>query len=340
MATTHRAPRPAALLMGLLVGLAAAAQAGPAAATEFGVYRGPGCDGRARIPEFERFVGRRVERTVDALAQDTWPSLESSVDWIIGCWKDSGIKLTLSVPMLTRDGTSGFAEGAAGSRDATFARVGRSLVANGQPDAIVRIGWEFNGDWMPWAAEKDPDGFVAYFRRIVQVMRETPGQRFRFEWCPNHRRHRVDPDRAYPGDDVVDVIGMDIYDEVWNAEAADPVRRWAWYVEQPYGLRWHRDFARAHGKPTAYSEWGTGTKPDGHGAGDSPVFIAGMADWIAESGPLYQSYWDNPSPEFNTQLSNGQFPKSAAVFVARFGESAERGSPPAAPALRPGSPRP
>lgn len=310
----------------LLAGLALALLGGQAGATEFGVYRGPGCDGKKRIPEFERFVGRRVERTVDALAQDTWPSLESSIDWIVGCWKDSGIKLTLSVPMLTRDGTGSLAEGAAGLHDDTFRRIGRSLVANDHADAIVRIGWEFNGDWMPWAAAKDPAGFVAYFQRIVTVMRETPGQRFRFEWCPNHRRHQIDPDQVYPGDAFVDVIGMDIYDEVWNAASADPVARWDWYMEQPFGLRWHRDFARAHGKPTAYSEWGTGTRPDGHGAGDSPVFIAGMADWIAESRPLYQSYWDNPSAEFNTLLSTGQFPRSAAIFVSRFGGSSEGGT--------------
>lgn len=309
----------------VLAGLALSLLASPGEATEFGVYRGPGCDGRARIADFERFVGRRVERTVDALSQETWPALESSIDWIVGCWKAPGIKLTLSVPMLTRDGTGSLGEGAAGAKDETFRHVGRALVANGQADAIVRIGWEFNGDWMPWAAARDPDAYVAYFRRIVTVMRETEGQHFRFEWCPNHRRHQIDPSRVYPGDDVVDVIGMDIYDEVWNAEAADPVRRWAWYLEQPFGLRWHRDFARAHGKPTAYSEWGTGTKPDGHGAGDSPVFIAGMADWIAETKPLYQSYWDNPSPEFDTLISTGQFPRSAAVFIARFG----KGAPPA-----------
>jgi len=38
-------------------------------ATEFGAYIGAGCDGAKRIGDFEQFVGRKVERTVDALNQ-------------------------------------------------------------------------------------------------------------------------------------------------------------------------------------------------------------------------------------------------------------------------------
>lgn len=292
-----------------------------AGATELGVYRGPGCAGKARMASFETFLGRKVERTVDALAQTTWPEIDSSIDYLIGCWKGSGLKLTLSVPMMPRQNGGGFGEGVAGKHDATFRHVATSLVAAGFADAVVRIGWEFNGDWMPWAAGPDPKGYVADFRHIVQVMRDVPGQRFKIEWCPNIGRHNSDPLAAYPGDDVVDVIGMDVYDEYWTQDLADPSVRWQTFMEEPYGLRWHKAFAVAHHKPTAYSEWGTGTRPDGRGAGDDPVFIAGMADWFAASRPFYQSYWDNPSPEYNTLISSGQFPESARMFVARFGKA-------------------
>jgi hypothetical protein len=291
---------------------------GHADAVEFGVYRGPGCDGRAKIPEFERFAGRKVQRTVDALSQKTWKSFDESIDWVVGCWKNSGLKLTLSVPMLPEADGGTLADGASGKHDDIFRHVARALIDNGYSDATIRIGWEFNGDWMPWAAAKDPDAYIAYFRRIVSIMRAAPGARFQFEWCPNHERHQIDPPRVYPGDDVVDLIGMDVYDEVWGPDQADAANRWVWYVDQPFGLRWHKSFARLHGKPIAYSEWGTGVRPDGHGAGDDPIFIQGMADWFAETEPLYQSYWDNSSPEFNTMLSNGQFKQAAEAFVARF----------------------
>ncbi|MEH2476577.1 hypothetical protein V1281_002253 [Nitrobacteraceae bacterium AZCC 2161] len=297
-------------------------------ASEFAAYVGPGCDGVKRIPDFQKFAGRKLERTVDALNQMSWPELETSIDWVIGCWDNVKINLTLSVPMLTRDASATLAEGAAGKYDATFQRIAETLVAHGRPDATVRIGWEFNGHWQPWAASKDPASFVAYFRRIVDVMRQAPGQRFQFEWCPNHGRQQMDPTLAYPGDDVVDIIGMDVYDEYWTPLESNALVRWTAFLYQPFGLKWHRAFAAEHKKPMAYSEWGAGINPHGSGGGDNPVFIRGMAEWIAANNPLYQSYWDNPSPEFNTMLSNGQFPLAAAEYVTRFG-TAEVGKPPA-----------
>ena len=301
----------AAMLLG-----AACSSAG---AAEFGVYRGPGCDGRARVPAFESFAGRRVERIVDALSQENWSGLESSIDWITGCWRNSGVKLTLSVPMMPKGDGGTLADGLKGGHDETFRHVARSLVAAGYPDATVRIGWEFNGDWWPWAAHKDPDSFIALYRRIVALMRGVEGSRFQFEWCPNHGRHAIDPTRVYPGDDVVDVIGMDVYNEYWSELLANSSLRWRWYLNQPFGLRWHRSFAQEHGKALAYSEWGTGTRPDGHGGGDDPIFVNGMADWFAEARPLYQSYWDHNSAEFSTQLSSGPLTQSAAAFAGRFG---------------------
>ncbi len=317
------------LARALLAACLPVASVAGAHATELGVYRGPGCEGKARMASFETFLGRKVDRTVDALAQTDWAGLDSSIDWLVGCWKDSGLKLTLSVPMMPRQNGGGFADGIAGKHDASFRHAATALVADGFPDAVVRLGWEFNGDWMPWASGPDPQGFVADFRHIVAVMRAVPGQHFRFEWTPNVGRHNADPEAAYPGDDVVDVVGMDVYDEYWTPDLADPQVRWQTFLDEPYGLHWHKAFALRHGKPIAYSEWGTGTRPDGHGAGDDPTFISGMADWFAASRPLYQSYWDNPSPEYNTLISTGQFPLSAKVFVARFGEGAPQAKAPA-----------
>ena len=123
-------------------------------------------------------------------------------------------------------------------------------------------------------------------------------------------------------DDVVDVIGMDVYAEEWNDVNADPVQRFRSYVEQPFGLKWHRDFARERGKPISYPEWGVGDKPGGHGVGDDPVFIAGMADWFEEAKPLYQSYWDVRASDYNARMSDFQFPAAAEMFQRRFGAAA------------------
>jgi len=293
--------------------------AGAAQATEIGAYRGPGCDGREKMHVFEVFVGRKVERTVDALNQESWAEMKSSIPWITKCWRGSDIELTLSVPMLPKDGEGTLAEGAAGAYDAIFIMTARALIQNGHADAVIRIGWEFNGDWMPWTAMHDPGSYKAYFRRIVGIMRDAPGQKFKFEWCPNHGRKAMDPTHAWPGDDVVDIIGMDVYAETWGVENKSPQERFQYYLDQPFGLKWHRDFARQHGKPISYPEWGAGTRPDGHGVGDDPVFIEGMADWFKEAEPLYQSYWDVQAWDYNAQMSNEQFPEASAMFKRRFG---------------------
>lgn len=313
---------PARAALSLLVGCwALAGTLDDASATEFGVYRGPGCKGRDRIASFEAFAGRKVERTVDALNWfGTWSDLTSSIPWVISCWKGSGRALTLSVPMLPMKDGGTLADGVAGKHDKVFTDAALHLIANDYHDAVIRIGWEFNGNWMPWRADKDPENYVKYFQRIVILMRSVPGQRFKFEWTPNHGRHAIEPAKAYPGDAHVDIVGMDVYDEIWTDNMRDPAKRWAYYRDQPFGLAWHRDFARAHGKPLAYSEWGVGQRPDGHGSGDNPYFVQQMAAWIAAVKPLYQNYWDDPSPTYDAELSEGgRYPQSSAMFRKVFG---------------------
>jgi hypothetical protein len=290
---------------------------------EIAVYQGPGCDGVARLPTFEHFIGRKVDRVVDFLDLRSWKVLRESAAWTFGCWKSEPAGLTISVPMLPKDGVSSLRAGAEGAYDDVFRDVARLAIESGRSDAIMRIGWEFNGEWFPWTSQQDPTAFVAYWRRIVTVMRSAAGQRFRFEWCFALAERLGDPAVAYPGDEFVDVISADVYNQSWKPGLADPARRWAAMVEGPFGLRWHRDFALAHHKRVAFPEWGTGTRPDGHGWGDDPVFINGMADWIEAVTPLYQAYWDYPAPDFDAQLSDGRQPKSASAFIARFGGKAD-----------------
>ena len=148
--------------------LVALLSASTAQATEIGAYRGPGCDGREAMAVFEDFLGRKVERTVDALNQENWAEMKSSIPWIAKCWRGSGIELTLSVPMLPEDGSGTLAEGASGAYDAIFVTTARALIENDLADSVIRIGWEFNGDWMPWTAMHDPESYKLDLRRIVE----------------------------------------------------------------------------------------------------------------------------------------------------------------------------
>ena len=61
--------------------------------------------------------------------------------------------------------------GANGQYDTYFKQIAQGLKDNGLPNAIIRLGWEFNGSFYPWAAGGKEAEFAAYWRRIVDTMR-------------------------------------------------------------------------------------------------------------------------------------------------------------------------
>jgi hypothetical protein len=281
-----------------------------------GIYGGAGCDGVKAFNTFSTWLGRRPPRALDFMS---WASLRENSPWSMNCWKAAGVKdMTYSLPMLPEDGSATLAQGAAGEFDELFRTFATSLVERGYPRAVIRIGWEFNGEWYAWAASKDPQSWIAYWRRIVGVMRSVPGAQFKFDWCPGNGWTTFLAQDAYPGDDVVDIIGMDVYNQTWNPNATTPELRWNDQVNGRHGLKWHAEFAAAHGKPISFPEWGTGTRQDGHGSGDDPLFIEQMAEWIASHNVAYHNYWDYAHPHFNGKLSNGAQPLSGAAFRKKF----------------------
>ncbi|MES2462592.1 MAG: glycosyl hydrolase, partial [Armatimonadota bacterium] len=173
----------------------------------------------------------------------------------------------------------------------------------------VRTGWEFNGDWMAWSAQKDPVAFAEAFRQFVNSFRAV-SPRFRFEWNVNIGGTTLNPEMAYPGDRHVDLIGMDFYWQLkWDP--ADPLRAWENAVTRPYGLRWHQAFAKSHGKPTTYSEWGIS-------ADNATPYLTAARDWFAAHPVVFHTYWDS-NADYPGRLSDGQYPQSGASFRSLFG---------------------
>lgn len=83
---------------------------------------------------------------------------------------------------------------------------------------IIRFMHEFEGNWYPWsltANNQDPDLYVAAFRRVVDRFRARGATKVKWMWCLNsdyfpYRFYNwVVP--AYPGDNYVDIVASDIY---------------------------------------------------------------------------------------------------------------------------------
>jgi len=112
---------------------------------------------------------------------------------------------------------------------------------------LVRFAHEMNGDWYPWSVRKDPRqtpaDYVAAWRHVHELFRAQAADNLQLVWSPNFEPTR-DLRRLYPGDDVVDWVGLDMYNRPeWPRPPAvmmDPVCR----------------FAEHHGKPVILTEVG------------------------------------------------------------------------------------
>lgn len=287
-----------------------------AQAAELGVYQGNGCDGVKKLETFAAWFGRKPDFVLDFFAMDTWDSMYSDAQWALGCWAKQGIKGVWSVPMLV--GGTTLAKGAAGEYDAQFIKLAQLLVSKGYGNSTIRLGWEFNGGWYVWAAKSDPTNWVKYWQRIVTTMRSVSGANFKFDWCSAQGTQQIAPDKLYPGDAYVDYIGRDTYNQTWTTNIVTPEQRWNEQVTMAYGLNWLKDFAKQHNKPITMAEWGTGTRPDGHGGGDDGYFVTKMAQWMKDNNVAYHSYWDYPASDYNAKLSDGHQPNAGAAFLAAY----------------------
>ena len=118
-------------------------------------------------------------------------------------------------------------------------------------------------------------------------MRSVSGAGFSFDWTANPGTS-LSFASFYPGDDVVDIVGLDIFDMKWQDTTSSPEQRWSFLLNQFNGLIAHRDFAAQHGKPLSFPEWGLYAKGDVQGGGgDNPYYIDRMADWFANNNVAY-----------------------------------------------------
>jgi hypothetical protein len=303
-----------ALFAGMSLGPGSAQAASPGAS--LGVYRGAA--NPAGVAAFGGWLGHQVAYAEDFLPGDSWSALEAPT-WWLNAWKGTGYRMVYGVPIITGSGGS-LAQGASGAYNAHFKTLAQNLVAAGQGNAILRLGWEFGGGWYAWAVKTTADAanYAAYWRQIVTTMRSV-APNLQFDWNPIWGWQQVNPELAYPGDAYVDMVGIDVYDQSWISNYTDAVARWNDALTANWGLQWQRDFAAEHGKPMSFPEWGLAIRDDGHGGGDDPYFIQQMASWIAQNNVAYHVYFDVDVSDGQHQLTDSVFAQSAPVFLGLFG---------------------
>jgi hypothetical protein len=299
------------------------ASTGPVAFQE-GAY--VGAANPAGVTAFAAATHTKVTVGSDYLpGSNGWAGMDGaggSISWLTNAWRGSGYTLSLGVPMFptepngTPDGT--LAQGATGAYNSYFTTLAQTLVAGGEANAYLRLGWEFDGDWYLWGATtaSAEASYAAYFQQIVTAMRSVPGEAFRFVWNPDSgafAQAGYNVELAWPGSSYVDVIGLDTYDQSWVTPLT-PTNVWA-ETTSP-GLNAAAAFAAAQGKPLAVDEWGVENGSDGHGLGDDPLFVNNFVAWMKSHNLAYESYFSNASGGGTTAITSGAFPTSLFAFIA------------------------
>lgn len=278
--------------------------------TQTGVYLGTD---PTKLSTYTQWAGAAPANVLNFLNNDSWSGLDSSAGWQAWQWKGAGPGNVWAMP-LTVHGTS-LEQVATGAYNGHFLTAAQAL-AQSQPSndgsIYVRVGWEFNGDWMPWAAQGHEDAFINAFHQLVDTFRSV-SDKFKFVWDVTEGDSTYNPAKAYPGDHYVDVIGMDTYyNTAWDS--TDPTAAFQHNVKEPYGLQWQQDFAAAHGKATAFSEWGVQSDNAG-------PYIQAMSKWMSDHHMVYANYWNSSEGGYNGTLSNGQYPHAADAFRESFASS-------------------
>ncbi|MDX6243551.1 MAG: hypothetical protein QOE76_1274 [Frankiales bacterium] len=274
-----------------------------------------------------------VSVVVDYIGTDSWNSITNVAgQGLQSYWAGETAHRVWSVPLIPSDGSSSLQAAASGSYNDKYATVAKALVAGGDGNATIRLGWEMTGEWFAWSGVKDPAAFAGAFRQAVTAMRSVSGQHFTFDW--NVAMGQANPEPMYPGDGYVDLIGVDNYDTSWATDYTPSAHPQVWnhIVTQTWGLNWLASFAGQHGKRMSIPEWGVVYKCNGHGGGDDPYFIDQMHAWVSSHDVAYESYFqvdDNSCSRF--RLDSGLFPKAAAEYAQVFSSAPATVSNPVAP---------
>lgn len=277
-----------------------------------GVYRGSNPE---QVKQYESWVGAPISYAVDFIGRDPAKWTIDTPGWLARKWAATSYRPVISAAMLPNKNYT-LEAGAKGDYNDHWKKFGDQLVKNGCPDAILRLGHEFNGKFFPWSAVSKEQYYAVYWKEIVITLRNVPGQNFLFDWNPLAGVQSVDVEKAYPGDAYVDIIGLDAYDTALPKHQGKPEQRWEYQLNRAYGLNWHAAFAEKHKKPMSFPEWSIRFKPDDRiSGGDNPYYISNMWKWFKTHNIKYAAYFeDDTNDGVQHRLMTGIAPKASAEY--------------------------
>jgi len=279
----------------------------------------------AHVDAFCTERGRACKVAQTYTDRTSYTAMTSGTSWTFSFFADFGGALVISQGLVPTGGEGDLAGCAAGDYASYWRDFGNLMVKQGRGDSVVRLGWEMNESTMAWRAT-DTKTWIACYRNAADNLRATnPG--VLLDWTINGHGTPTGlcdglSTNCYPGDDYVDIIGIDNYDH-YPAATSKAVFDSA--ASKPEGISWLHDFATDHGKPFSVGagavEYRTG------GGGDNPDFVTWMHSWFAAHATdlAYEAYFSNcdqggvQSSLFSTTADCTRNPNSAKRYRTLFG---------------------
>ena len=188
---------------------------------------------------------------------------------------------------------------AKGDYRAQWERFGRALSAAGIDSATLDLGrTDMGGD-------TDPEAFAGCYRQVAAAVRGVL-PRARLQWTVERGSATTvspsDAVAAWPGDGVVDILGI---------EALDTGDNWSKTVNGEGGLNWWSDFATSHGARVALAGWGPA--PGSRASAENAAYVQNMHDWLTRVAAR-----GNLAYDLYTEHSGSRAGKAADVYRALF----------------------
>lgn len=291
------------------------------AANLLGVYIGvPGetLRNHNQYNSFTAAMGQAPRLVTTYVAWDRWgPAMVSQAQWGAGTMRSAPYSAKLipvvGIPMTTRGDHSAdqaFRDIADGKHDWDFAGILAAYAAVSK-QLYIRPAWEMNGNWFPWSVTPSSvSEFVSAFQHVAALAHSFRDATVTVVWNPAAPGSgAIDYKSIYPGDNAVDVIGVDTFGVGAGGvpnhqvfETNDVMRFSAAAAAQ---------MAVEHNKPLAFPEVGAGAT--------DAVFPASLAQSVAASGAriAFVAIWDDPSGG-NTNLYWSDTPATAVAWKRAF----------------------
>jgi hypothetical protein len=289
------------------------------------------------------FLGGRELAAVEAFGKARgrpfdgmlWFTDRNSADWnqfrngltkSLADWLAAGRLIVTSLPHAPA--SEGAAMNSRGANDAYRADqrdYGAWLAANGfnSPFHVLRVNWEFNGNWYPWSAKNGGgDAFRAAVQNFITNVRAGGATKVGFDVCGNKGPSQSGVDfGVIPGPEYVGVLGADIYDH-WGASRTDA--QWAAEINRRPGLATVRAEAAKRDVMWSLDEGGNSHEPTA-GGGDNPYYWIKMRQFIDEDPSRmawHCTYNHDGAPATLKHTLQTHNPKSWAEYRRLFGGGA------------------